>query len=114
LKNLHLTDILQRGLGRDPPQRFVRLKAPYFVLDDLCVRNRGAQPRGGALKGVFFSVVAWAHSTPFGASRRRSYMNLSTFNSVRLTPRFDCADFSVAWASGSFRDDIMIETPSIA
>jgi hypothetical protein len=25
LKNLHLTDILRCGLGRDPPQRFVRL-----------------------------------------------------------------------------------------
>jgi hypothetical protein len=54
LKNLHLTDILRRGLGRDPPQHFVRPKAPYFVLDDLAVRNRDAQPRGGALKGVFF------------------------------------------------------------
>jgi hypothetical protein len=41
LKNLHLTDILQHALGRDAPQRFMRLKALYFVLDDLRVNRRG-------------------------------------------------------------------------
>jgi hypothetical protein len=41
-------------------------------------------------------------------------MNLANSNSARLTLSFDCADFSVTWASGSFRDDIMIETPRIS
>jgi hypothetical protein len=84
LKNLHLTDILQHALGRDPPQRFMRLKALYFGPDNLRV-NRAAD------------------ATPFAASRLRPRTNLANSNSACLTLRFDCADFSVACASGSRR-----------
>jgi hypothetical protein len=72
LKNLHLTDILQHALGRDPPQRFMRLKALYFVLDDLRV-NRGGRC-----------------DTLCRIERLRSRMNLANSNSACLTLRFDC------------------------